>query len=416
MKIIQVISNVTGSGASIYFITLHKALRELGHDVSVYQFSNMDSLSFKMDGVNFYHKEFCQETYDEMNSADYILVEGLPNSKEEQEYKDKYVDMLIKHTSTPKALFIHSHIYMSWCHSNYTKRLMTKEFLLAMNKFCSFDIESTVISKMASIIGKDEMKKRFVHFLHPYYFDKELWLDKSEKQKKISYFGRLVRIKDPERFIEARDTLWDYGWQMEMRGVVRSIGALSFKNFTHNWDYEKNMPSTEKSDVTCFLTGIIKEQYGLDKNDRMCIDLNTSDRKIFAFGRYDYNEGMEVMRHHSFGVDFYCLDNKLYGDNVEYVIFDFVKFGTIPVIDTDMAKLVHLYKDGKRTEDTLYSLNAGIFVNKDLSNIEEATKQMCYLYDNNDAYDKFRENCYNVYKQMADPIETTKYLLNGLLN
>lgn len=415
MKIIQVISNITGSGASLYFLTLHRALRELGHNVSIYQFSNMDSLSFKMDNVNFYHKEFSQETYDEMNSADYVFIEGLPNNKEPQEYKDAYLDMLLYEVKVKKALFMHSHIYMAWCHSNYGKRIISKEFLFAMDKICSFCLENAVLRKMAKVIGEDELKQRFVHFLHPYYFDKSLWLDKSEKQRKISYFGRLVRFKDPERFIESRDILWNNNWQMEMRGVVRSIGALGFKNFTNKWDYENNKPTNEKSDVTCFLTGQLKENYGLDKNDKLCIDLKSNDRKIFSFGRYDYNDGIEVMRHHAFGVDFYCLTNEAYGDNTEYAIFDFVKAGTIPVIDTDMAKLVHIYKDGVRSSDSLYSLKAGIFVNKDLSNLEEATKQMNYLFENLDEYDKFRENCYNVYKQMTDPIETTKYLLNGLL-
>lgn len=416
MKIIQVISNISGTGASAYFMTLHQALKNQGHDVAIYQFSNMDSLSFSLGELNMYHKEFVQETYDEMNAADLILVEGLPHKKESQEYKDAYCDMLQYHVKTKKALFIHSHIYMSWAHANYTQRIASKDFLLSMDKICGFTLDNNTLKKFASVIGKEEMEKRFVHLLLPHIFSKDLWLPVSEKTKKISYLGRLVRLKDPERLIEMRNPLWDNGWQIEMRGVVRSIGALSFKNLCFKWDEETNTATKEPSDATCFISGKVKEKYGLNKKDEVCNDLNTTDRKIFCFGRYKLEDGLNAMAHQAFGVDFFNLPTHAYGDTIEYAIYDIVNCGTIPVLDEDMAKNIHLYENGKQIEKTLYSENAGIFVKSDLSNVNEAIKQMNYLYENPTEYDKFRENCYDVYKNFADPDWIVKNLIDDILS
>lgn len=402
MRIIQVISNISGTGATAYLMTLHRALRDQGHDVTIYQFSNMEALSFDDKDINIVHKEFCEETYEEMNAADILLVEGLPHKKETLEYIHTYCDMLEYEVSAPKVLFIHSHIYTSWSKANFGARVASKEFLLSMDKICSFSPESNTMKKFATIIGEEELRKRFIRMFHPYEFSKERWIPADQKHKKISYFGRLVRLKDPERLIEMRDPLWDNGWQIEMRGVVRTIGALSFKNLVLKWDEETDEPTTEKSDVTCFMTGIKKASYGLNKKDEICIDLKSDDRKIFVFGRYQLQDGLVAIAHQAFGVDFYNLATQIYGDAVEYAIYDIINCGTIPVLDEDMAKQVHIFKDGKETEDTLYSTNAGIFVKKDLSNVDEAVKKMNYLYDNPEEYEKYRNNCYEIYKTIAD--------------
>lgn len=415
MKIVQIISNITGSGATAYFMTLHKALRELGHDVVVYHFSNLEALSFNMSELNFEHREFNEETYNDINKADLVLIEGLPHKKEPQEYKDAYVDMLQYKITSKKALFIHSHIYTSWSHSNYAKRIVTKDFLLSMDKICAFTPTTLTMRKFASIMGKEELEKRWVHLLLPHYFVKKEWTPAIEKQRKISYFGRLVRIKDPERFIEMSNDLWNANWQMEMRGVVRSIGALGYKNLCFKWDEDTNKPTKENSELTCFINGKIKEKYGLNKKDELCIDLNSNDRKIFVFGRYKLEDGLAVMNKQAFGVDFFNLPNNEYGDTIEYAIYDIVNEGTIPVLDEDMAKEIHLYENGNRIDKTLYSENAGIFVKKDLSNIDNVIKQMNYLYDNPDEYEKFRNNCFNIYKDFSDPTTIAKNLIVDIL-
>jgi len=414
MKIIQVFSNFTGTGQTAFVIALHNELVRQGHDVKMFHFSKNDTVSFDTSTLNLHHKEFCQETYDEMNQADIILINGLVYKKEDKEYQDAYLDMLQYHVTTRKALFIHSHIYNSWSRANYTQRLVTKEFLCSIDKICGFAPDSLVMKKFISVMGQEEFDKRFVHLLHPYTFNKDLWVPANEKQKKISYFGRLVRLKDPERLIDMRDELWDNGWQIEMRGVVRSIGALAFRNLCFKWDENGNQ-TNEPSDVTCFLTGKLKEKYGLNKKDEICIDLNTKDRKIFVFGRYQLADGLKAMSMQAFGVDFYNLSTHAYGDAIEYAIYDIVKCGTIPVLDEEMAKHIHLYENGKRIEKTLYSENAGIFVKADLSNLKEVVKQMNELYDNPQKYDAFRENCYNVYKEVANPEWIVHNLISDIL-
>lgn len=415
MKIIQVLSNLSGTGQDAYLIALYNELVRQGHDVKMFHFSKNDTISFDTSTLNLYHKEFCQETYDEMNVADIILINGLVHKKEEQSYQDAYLDMLQYHVTSRKVLFIHSHIYNSWSRANYTQRLVTKEFLCAMDKICGFTPDNLVMKKFINVMGKDEFDKRFVHLLLPHTFNKDLWVDVNKKQKKISYLGRLVRLKDPERLIDMRNDLWDNGWQIEMRGVVRSIGALSFRNLCFNWD-ENGNPTKEPSDATLFLTGKLKEKYGLDKKDEICIDLNSTDRKIFVFGRYQLMDGLKAMAMQSFGVDFFNLDTHAYGDTIEYAIYDIVNCGTIPVLDEEMGKHIHLYKDGKRIDKTLYSENAGIFIKNDLSNVNEAIQQMNELYEDKSKYEAFRENCFNVYKEFANPEWIVKNLIDDIMS
>lgn len=411
MKIIQVFSNFTGTGQTAYVIALHNELVRQGHDVKMFHFSKNDTISFDTSALNLHHKEFCQETYDEMNQADVILINGLVHKKEAQEYQDAYLDMLQYHVTTRKVLFIHSHIYNSWSRANYTQRLVTKEFLCAMDKICGFTPDNLVMKKFISVMGKEEFDKRFVHLLLPHTFNKDLWVDVNKKQKKISYLGRLVRLKDPERLIDMRNELWDNGWQIEMRGVVRSIGALSFRNLCFNFDENGNM-TKEPSDATLFLTGKLKEKYGLNKKDEVCIDLNSTDRKIFVFGRYQLADGLKAMAMQSFGVDFFNLSTHAYGDTIEYAIYDIVNCGTIPVLDEEMGNHIHLYENGKRIDKTLYSENAGIFIKADLSNLNEAIQQMNELYNDKSKYEAFRENCFNVYKEFANP----EWIVNNLLS
>lgn len=414
MKIIQVFSNFTGTGQTAYVIALHNELVRQGHDVKMFHFSKNDTISFDTTALNLHHKEFCQETYDEMNQADVILINGLVHKKEAQEYQDAYLDMLQYHVTTRKVLFIHSHIYNSWSRANYTQRLVTKEFLCSMDKICGFTPDNLVMKKFISVMGQEEFDKRFVHLLLPHAFSKDLWVDVNKKQKKISYFGRLVRLKDPERLIDMRNELWDNGWQIEMRGVVRSIGALSFRNLCFNFDENGNM-TKEPSDATLFLTGKLKEKYGLNKKDEVCIDLNSTDRKIFVFGRYQLADGLKAMAMQSFGVDFFNLSTHAYGDTIEYAIYDIVNCGTIPVLDEEMGKHIHLYENGKRIDKTLYSENAGIFIKADLSNVNEAIQQMNELYNDKSKYEAFRENCFNVYKEFANPEWIVKNLISDIL-
>ena len=411
MKIIQVLSNLSGTGQDAYIIALHNELVRQGHDVKMFHFSNNDTISFDISALNLYHKEFCQETYNEMNQADVILINGLVHKKEEQKYQDAYLDMLQYHVTTRKVLFIHSHIYNSWSRANYTQRIVTKEFLCAMDKICGFTPDNLVMKKFISVMGQEEFDKRFVHLLLPHVFNKDLWVDVNKKQKKISYLGRLVRLKDPERLIDMRNELWDNGWQIEMRGVVRSIGALSFRNLCFKYDEDGNM-TKEPSDATLFLTGKLKEKYGLNKKDEVCIGLNSTDRKIFVFGRYQLADGLKAMAMQSFGVDFFNLSTHAYGDTIEYAIYDIVNCGTIPVLDEEMGKHIHLYENGKRIDKTLYSENAGIFIKSDLSNLNEAIQQMNELYNDKSKYEAFRENCFNVYKEFANP----EWIVNNLLS
>ena len=257
MKIIQVLSNFSGTGQDAYLISLYHELVRQGHDVKMFYFSGKDIFSFDVSTINLFHKDFCQETYDEMNDADIVLINGLPHKKEDKSYRDAYLDMLQYHVTTRKVLFIHSHIYNSWSRANYIERLVTKDFLCSIDKICSFAPESLVMKKFAITMGKDEFDKRFIHLFHPYVFNKNLWVDAKNKQKKISYLGRLVKLKDPERLIDMRNELWDNGWQVEMRGVVRSIGALGFRNLCFNFD-ENGKMTKEPSDATVFMTGIKK--------------------------------------------------------------------------------------------------------------------------------------------------------------
>lgn len=417
MNISIVISNVSGGGLGCYNKLLYKTLLSLGHDVKFYYFSDNSQFNnfSNYDNVEFIKGEFTDKYYNEINKSDYIFVGSICIKQEDEDYQNKYFDMLMNKFTAKKIFFIHNRQYRGFI-SAYPKFAISKEFITSFHKIVTFDKNDEVWVKFTALFGEEALKDKFVHLELLYNFDenKRLWKDVSDKDRRVSYFGRCVKIKDPERLLEMSPKLFENNWMTEMRGITRSIGVVSFKNLIYHWDPVTNKQTTEKSKITEFFDKTYKEKHNIDKHCKYLTKYAHTNKTCLIFPEYNIDEGMEALSYQCYGCNFFNLKGHPYGDTVEFTIYDIVNAGVIPLLDYDMGQHVHVYKNGVRTDKTIFDLNAGIFVKDDLSNLDEVIEKLNFLYDNPEEYNKFRNNCLEIYKEHSNPENAIKNLLNNI--
>jgi hypothetical protein len=137
--------------------------------------------------------------------------------------------------------------------------------------------------------------------------------------------------------------------------------------------------------------------------------------KLYIFGRYRREDGMNAVKYSMFGCDFYWHKNPLaFGDTIEFCIAEIMDSGTIPFLDYSTGVNCKCHKNGYRTDDSLLSKNAGVYLKYDCSNIDEVVEQLNYLSSNKAAYDDYRMNCFNIFKEHYNPIAIANRLVKDL--
>lgn len=189
--------------------------------------------------------------------------------------------------------------------------------------------------------------------------------------KKITYLGRFATFKQPERLYGFLPYAKNNNLLLEMKGVERSLGAL--KIFYEDLDSGSKEPNHRMIEVN---KKAIENGLVIDNDKR---DLN----KVYIFGPYDYVDGMETLSSSLVGADFYHLNADAYGDNFEYAQCEIVGVGTVPMFDYHWAENCWVYQDGKKTDKRFIDLDTyGLFVKKDLSNVEEIVDKINDIYSN----------------------------------
>jgi hypothetical protein len=84
-------------------------------------------------------------------------------------------------------------------------------------------------------------------------------------------------------------------------------------------------------------------------------------------------------------------------------MFEFIDNGIIPILDYDYGKACYLFDNGELTNTDLHEACMGIFLKKDLSNLDEFMETLKKLADNPEYYDEFRNKCFESWKTHADP-------------
>lgn len=413
MKIIQLLARIEGSGVTRYIIELNKGLKQNGHDVDVVYLKSDDKDNPKngMQNIdNLICKGYEQEDIDYYNSADLVIVNSLMARTVDEKIREKWLDLVMNKITTRKTIIVIDHKVMGFI-SYYGALLKNKEFWLSFDKIATFAPKAKVASKISETIGSDEFKKRYVHLVLPYEFNdnKDGWVPAEEKLRRVTYLGRHAGFKDPERLLRCRDAFYAHNYELEMRGIKRTIGTTGIPDLIYSKDANENqIPS-----VACiFPDKKWKMANNIDIDDQM-IDTPRQPGWCYVFDGYKREDGMKIIAKSAFGCDFFHLDDYLcYGDSLEFAIFEIIDMGTIPLIDYLSAVSCFVYdKDGKNSGNTIFDKHLGIFLKKDGTNVEECLNKMDWLLENPKEYDKLRNEIFEAFKTHCDNKNIAKQFL-----
>lgn len=425
MKIIQLCGQLSLGGVTQFISDFNYGLKKNGYDVTVYYFQNENKMKDKsyyeniIPGVKYY--DYSEEALKDINSADIVCVNVLMSNKTNNKYSDRFNKLLSEEINGPKkVLFMHNHMTIGYRNYYPADILTNKEFLSIFDKLVTFDTNTVVYNKIKETLGKEEALSKFVHLQLPYAFDKnckDKWLSIKDKSKRISYIGRWSGIKHPQVMIDLCKL--DYNpFECEMRGITRSIGTAATPDLYYEINAQSGKSFKESivgpSKYTEIITNKWYEERGIDKSD-LLLDYPRNN-KMFIFGPYERSNGLKAMAKAAFCIDLFRLRKAhVYGDTLEYVMYETIEQGTIPLLDYFTGESVKMYENGVSTGKSMIDLNAGIFLKEDLSNIKEVIEQMEYLYNNAEEYEKFRLNCLEVLKKHSEPKPVTKQMISEIM-
>jgi glycosyltransferase involved in cell wall biosynthesis len=415
MKIIQLAGRIEGSGVTRYIIELNKALKSEGHDVDVIYFNNNLKSANDMQNIpNLKTMSYGQELIDEINSADILLINSLISVKADQKYRDDFYQLLRETSGPIKALFCNDHNIMGMRSYYGLEFLNDPDMLLKhIDKFVTFSPHNAIFRKIQAIYP--EIVDKYVHLQHPYTFEERKTVPFENKYRRITYLGRFANFKDPMRLTRNIDAFAKNEYQVELRGIARTIASACVPGFLY--DFNEAGERIGPAATTMDLTGgkkVIERLYPGEPVD--LIHFNDRDlSKAYMFGRYEREAGLDATGYALFGCDFCFNKNPLiYGDNVEYAVAEIINAGTIPFIDYSTMENCMTYENGRRTNVSMLTKPCGICLKQDGSNLAEVMEQLNHLASDKEAYDKYREDCLALYKDFYDPHKVAKRLIEDL--
>ena len=429
MKVIQLCGTIEGAGITRYLIEVNNALKLAGYDVIAYEctldtnYSTFQKTNRNQSLNDTKILDYSDECINDINSADVVFVHQLMPKKASNELKVLFRDLIINKLTHPKKIMFfndHSTTTIGFTKFYGGEWLKDKEFLDAFDHYAIHCNTNTYMRILRDVVGTDIANKKYVYMHHPYFMDesiKDTWKSLKEKHKRVTYIGRWHTIKHPERMLDLNRYAIanNKDVEFEMRGIVRLIGIAYIPGLF----YEIDSTKTGKDQIVgpsneTILPGIKwKKERGLDKNDLL---IDYPHDKMMIFGEYKREDGMLAISKSAFGAEFYSLKNASdYGDNLEYAMHEIIEQGTVPIFDEHMLKSVYAYKNGKRTDKSLYDLHIALSLKSDLSNIDEIFEQIDYLYNNETEYNDMRNRAYNVLKEHTDPVSTINEFINNCI-
>lgn len=403
--IYQLVCRSDGSGVARYTNELHSLLASLDDIITeVIQIESAYDIKNKRGGTQLFNYKLLKANEDTaklLNSADLVIVNSLPDKKDPD--RENILDFIKDSITTKKYFAINDHDSIS-LNAFQGDILHRKELMSSFDGLLSFDKRLQPIKALKELIGEDNLNSKFKRLIHPYSFgDTSNWLKASEKNNRITYFGRFSWTKDPQRLIRGGDTFRKYGFATDMIGIKRSIATACCQNLLYEFNvyeyYDKALRQDAIKIGPSKKTNCDGTKVTIDKKEK-CDDVLYKERdpsKTYLFGGYRRDLGLEIIRHSSFMADFYSLPKSpYYGDTLEYVLYEAIDNGTIPIMDYCYGECIHV--DGK----SLIELNAGIFLKRDLSNIEECCTKMKELVSNDELYHNYLLNILEVAKKLTD--------------
>lgn len=382
---------IEGAGVTRYMIEICGFLRkaDIGHQVFV-----IDDKKWgrgKAQDMPEYHligKEMLEPGNiftNTLNQFDYVFINSVPSVKHSQWAQDGFLRM-VKEIKTKKIVFQNDHKIASiWRNANFF------EICNQCDGIVSHSITSPFFNKLIQLFGSD-IKNKFIQLHVGFNFEPLAKYRKKEHFKKITYLGRFATFKQPERLYGFLPYAKNNNLLLEMKGVERSLGAL--KIFYEDLDSGSKEPNHRMVEVN---KKVIENGLQVDNDKR---DLN----KVYIFGPYEYVDGMESLSSSLVGADFYHLNADAYGDNFEYAQCEIVGVGTVPMFDYHWAENCSVF-DGKgnNTGKRFVDLETyGLFVKKDLSNVEEIVEKINDIYSNKALHKQYLDCSFEITQAHCD--------------
>ena len=386
MKIALILGRgVEGAGVTRYMIEICNFLKSKGIEHKVYVVDDKKWGRGKSQGMPEYEMIGPKEIdtfYDTLNKFDYVFLNSVPSIKHSQWAIDGFLKM-VKGITTRKLVFQNDHKIAS-IHRNAN----FFELCNICDGIVSHSITSPFFNKLVTLFGS-QIRSKFIQLHVGFDFSQLASYRKTEHLKKITYLGRYATFKQPDRLFGFLPYAVNNNLLLEMKGVERSLGAL-------NIFYDDIENKIAKHDIIECNKKAIEAGLVVDNAKR---DLS----KVYIYGPYDYVDGMETLSNSLVGADFYHLNADAYGDNFEYAQCEIVAVGTVPMFDYHWAENCWVYKDGKKTDKHFVDLDEyGLFVKKDLSNIEEIVEKINDIYSNPALHKRYLDCSFEVTQNHCD--------------
>lgn len=416
MKIVQLMARIEGSGVTRYVIELNKGFKLAGYDVEIAYVKAHEKAEMKngtQDIPEAVEYDYSEESIKHFNEADIVIVNSIMEKKADPKYHDLWMDLVMNKITTRKCIVCNDHNVLGFA-AYYGPLLHNPEFWLAFDKIITFAPHAKVAEKICLACGsEEEFNKRFVHLLLPHVYDdkvKENWVPFEEKLRRITYLGRHSGFKDPTRLLRGRDGFYAHDYELEMRGIKRTINVSTIPDLLYSFDENGDRhPST-----ACIMASDKKwrQANGIALDDPM---LETPKREkgwCYVFDAYKRDEGLKIVAKSAFGCDFFHLKDELcYGDDFEYSIFEMIEMGSIPLLDWDAGHACRMYDENMQPGKSAYELGLGIFLKEDLSNLDECLKQMDELMNDKAKYDELRNRIFDAFKINCDAKKIAEKLI-----
>jgi len=331
----------------------------------------------------------------ELNTYDYICILAVPSVKHPQDCINNFFELIKKLTSI-KIIFQNDHKIASiWRNANFL------EICNICDGIVSHSIESPFYKKLITLYS-DQIRSKFIQLHVGFEFEQLQRFRKKEHIKEIIYLGRYATFKQPDRLFGFLPYTKENDLLLTMKGIERSLGSLNI--FYDN--IEKRIPKHNIIEINKKTLGTIE----LDPAKR-------SREHIYIYGPYNYIDGMEAVSNSLVAADFYHLDAKAYGDNIEYAQCEIIACGCVGLFDAHWAENCHIYdNNGNNTNQRFIDTkDSFLFLKKDLSNIKEVIDKINDIWSNKLLHKTYLENGYEIMKAHCNSNWIFQKLIDNIL-
>lgn len=362
---------VEGCGVTRYVVEEQAWYRSQGHKCDV--FAGVDKLWPRRTAQPLELKaEIDSTTCDKIgrfinDNYDIVYFQSWPSKNHSALYGERFFD-LIQALKKPLRIAHQNDHKIHSINRNY--KLF--EYLALMDATFTF----TTTCKYAQLVKEKLPDLPILTVGNGFNFDeyRKMWIPFVEKKRNITYFGRFATFKDPQRLVDNFDKFHKAKFQVEMRGIERSLGSL--KLF-----YED--PAVRDKQRDCIFE--VHPKNGIVPKHTKPIPRN----KLLIYGPYTRmgEDGLPRLAESMFGADFYHLDAEYYGENMmEYSMAEIIAVGTVGVFDSHWMQhcAPHLHA-----------------ISCDRSNIDETVDTMKRLTDKR-IYEKTRQHAWEEARTMCD--------------